>query len=59
MVDVVELSSRFNRSSTERMAPPCSAHIHLGEVFRLLDPAEGEVVDEFRQHDNVLMVMVM
>ena len=38
-VDLIEISSRFNRSSIERMAPPRSAHVQLGDVPRLLDPA--------------------
>ena len=55
-VDVVETSSRFNRSSTERTAPPCSAHVQLDDVPRTLDPVEAE--GEYRQHDAVAMVMM-
>ena len=40
-VDVVKLSSRSNRSSTERTAPPSSAHVQLDDFPRTLDPAEG------------------
>src|SRR6187401_2233005 len=39
-VHVVELSSRSNRSSTERMEPPRSAHVQLDDVPRALDPVE-------------------
>ena len=38
-VDVVELSSCSNRSSTERTAPPRPAHVQLGDDLRFLDPA--------------------
>ena len=33
------------------MAPPCSAHVHLDDVPRALDPVEDE--GEFHQHDGV------
>ena len=52
-VDVVE---RPYRSSTERTAPPRSAHVQLGDVPRTLDPAEAE--GEFRQHAGVMTVMM-
>ena len=55
-VDVVELSSQSNRSSTERTEPPRSAHIQLGDVPQALDPVEAE--GEFRQHDGVVTVMM-
>ena len=42
--------------STERTAPPCSAHIQLDDVPRTLDPVEAE--GEFRQHDGVATVMM-
>ena len=42
--------------STERTAPPCSAHVQLGDVPRTHDPIELE--EEFRQHDGVV-TMVM
>ena len=57
MVDVVELSSRSNLSSTERTAPLRSAHVQLDDVPRTLDPVEDE--GDFRQHDDVAMVMMM
>ena len=50
-------SSRSNRSSTKRTAPPRSAHVQLDEVPCTLDPVEAE--GEFRQHDGVAMVMMM
>ena len=55
-VDVVELLRDPTDPSTERMAPPRSAHVQLGDVPRTLDPAEAE--GEFRQHDGVVMVMI-
>ena len=42
--------------STERMAPPCSAHVHLDVVPHTLDPVEAEGV--FLQHDSVARVMM-
>ena len=42
--------------STERTAPPCSAHVQLDDVPRTLDPVEAE--GEFRQHDGVATVMM-
>ena len=51
-VDVVE---RLHDPSTERTAPPCSAHIQLDDVPRTLDPVEAE--GEFRQHDDVITLM--
>ena len=43
--------------STEGTAPPRSAHVQLGDVPRTLDPVEAE--GEFRQHDGVMMVMML
>ena len=43
--------------STERTAPPRAAHVQLGDVPRTLDLAEAE--GEFRQHDGVVMMMMM
>ena len=53
-VDVVETSSRFNRSSTESTAPPCSAHVQLDDVPRALDPVElhGRVSSARRRGDG-------
>ena len=42
--------------STERTAPPCSAHVQHDDVPRALDPVEDE--GEFRQHDGVATVMM-
>ena len=55
-VDVVERLRDPNDPSSERTAPPRSAHVQLGDVPRTLDPAEDE--GEFRQHDGVLTVMM-
>ena len=40
-VDVVEHLRDLTDPSTERMTPPCSAHIQLDDVPRALDPIEG------------------
>ena len=48
-VDVVERLRDPTDPITERMAPPQSAHIQLGDVPRTLDPVEAEGV--FCQHD--------
>ena len=55
-VDVVVCLHDPTDPSTERTAPPRSAHVQLGDVPRTLDPAEVE--GEVRQHDGVMMVMV-
>ena len=55
-VDVVERLRDPIDPCTERMAPPCSAHIQLDDVPRTLDPVEDE--GEFRQHEGVAMVMM-
>ena len=55
-VDVVEHLHDPTDPSTERMAPPRSAHVQLGDVPRTLDPVEAE--GEFRQHDGVVTVMM-
>ena len=41
-VDVVERLRGPTDPSTERMTPPQSAHVQLGEVPRTLDPVEAE-----------------
>ena len=41
-VDVVERLHDPTDPSTERTAPPRSAHVQLDDVPRTLDPAEGE-----------------
>ena len=55
-VDVVECLHDPTDPSTERMAPPRSAHVQLGDVPRMLDPVEAE--GEFSQHDGVATVMM-
>ena len=56
-VDVVVRLHDLNDPSTERTAPPCSAHIQLDDVPLALDSVEGE--GEFRHHDGMAMVMMM
>ena len=56
MVDVVERLRDPTDPSTERSAPPCSAHDQHDDVPRALDPVEDE--GEFRQHDDVAAVMM-
>ena len=41
VVDVVERLHDPTNPSTERMAPPCLAHVQHDDVPRALDPAEG------------------
>ena len=53
-VDVVERLHDPTDPSTERTAPPCSAHVQHDDVPRALNPVEDE--GEFRQHDGVAMV---
>ena len=55
-VDVVKRLRDPTDPSTERTAPPRSAHVQLGDIPRTLDPAEAE--GEFRQHDGVMTVMM-
>ena len=55
-VDVVERLHDSTDPSTERTAPPRSAHVQLGDVPRTLDPVVAE--GEFRQHDGVVTVMM-
>ena len=55
-VDVVERIHDSTDPSTERMAPPCSAHVQLNDIPRTLDPVEDE--GEFRQQDGVAVVMM-
>ena len=52
-VDVVERLHDPTDPSTDRTAPPCSAHVQLDDVPRALDLVEDE--GEFRQHDGVAM----
>ena len=55
-VDVVERLRDPTYPSTERTAPPRSAHVHLGDAPRTLDSVEAE--GEFRQHNGMVMVMM-
>ena len=55
-VDVVVRLHDPTDPSTERMAPPCSAHVQLNDVPRTLDPVEAE--EEFPQRDDVVRVMM-
>ena len=55
-VDVVKRLRDPTDPSTERTAPPRSAHVQLDDVPRSLDPVEDE--GEFRQHDGVATVMM-
>ena len=52
-VDVVEHLHDPTDPSTERTAPPCSAHVQLNEVPRALDLVEGrERVPSARRHGD-------
>ena len=55
-VDVVEHRRDPTDPSTERTAPPRSAHVQLDDVPRSLDPVEDE--GEFSQHDSVVTMMM-
>ena len=55
-VDVVERLRDPTDPSTERTAPPHSAHVQLDDVPRALDLVEDE--GEFRQHDGVMTVLM-
>ena len=55
-VDVVVRLQDPTDLSTERMAPPRSAHVLLGDVPRTLDPVEAE--GEFHQHDGVVTMLM-
>ena len=53
MVDVVIRLPDLADPSTERTAPPSSAHVQPDDVPRT--PIQPSVEGEFRQHDNVMM----
>ena len=55
-VDVAERLHDLTDPSTERTAPPCTAHVQLDDVPHTLDPVEAE--GEFLQHDGVATVMM-
>ena len=50
------MSSRSDRSSTERTAPPSSAHVQLDDVPRT--PIQPSVEGEFRQHDGMVTMLM-
>ena len=56
-VDVVVRLHDPTDPSTERTAPPSSAHVQLDDVPRT--PIQQSFEGEFRQHDGVMMVMMM
>ena len=56
-VDVVIHLHDPSRSSTERTAPPSSAHVQLDDDPRT--PIKQSVRDEFRQHDGVVTMMML
>ena len=56
-VDVVERLHDPTDPSTERTAPPCSAHVQQDDVPRALDSVEGR--GRGPQHDDVATVLVM
>ena len=55
-VDVVVRLHDSTDPSTERTAPPCSAHVQLDDVPRT--PIQPSVEGEFRQHDGVVTMMM-
>ena len=55
-VDVVVRLHDPTDPSTERTAPPCSAHVQLDDVPRA--PIQQSVGDEFHQHDGVVTMMM-
>ena len=56
MVDVAVRLHDRPILSTERTAPPRSAHVQLGDVPRTHDPLE--LGEEFRQHDGVVTMLM-
>ena len=57
MVDVVVRLHDPTDPTTERTAPPSSAHVQLDDDLRPpIQPSSG---DEFRQHDGVVTMMLM
>ena len=56
-VDVVERLHDPTDPSTERTAPPSSAHVQLDDVPRT--PIQQSFGGEFRQHDGVMTVMML
>ena len=56
MVDVVVRLHDPTDPSTERTAPPSSAHVQLDDDPRTL--IQQSIGDEFRQHDGVVTMMM-
>ena len=56
-VDVVVRLHDLTDPSTERTAPPSSAHVQLDGVPRT--PIQQSFTGEFRQHDGVMTVMML
>ena len=56
-VDVVERIHNPTDLSTERTAPPSSAHVQLNDVPRT--PIQQSFTEEFRQHDGVVTVIML
>ena len=56
-VDVVVRLHGPTDPSTERTAPPSSAHVQLDDVLRT--PIQQSFEGEFRQHDGMMTVMMM
>ena len=56
-VDVVVRLHDSTNASTERTAPPSSAHVQLDDVPRT--PIQQSFAGEFRQHDGVMTVLMM
>ena len=55
-VDVVVRLHDPTDPSTERMTPPCSAHVQHDDVPRA--PIQPSFEGEFRQHNGVVMMMM-
>ena len=56
-VDLVICLHDLTDPSTEHTAPPSSAHVQLGDVPQT--PIQQSFEGEFRQHDGVMMVIMM
>ena len=57
VVDVVVRLHDRPILSTERTAPSCLAHVQLDDVPRT--PIQQSFTGEFRQHDGVMLVMML
>ena len=54
--NAVDVVKHLHDPSTERTAPPCSAHVQHDDVPRALDLVQDK--GEFCQHDGVVTVMM-